>query len=141
MTSPHQFVAAAMTVAMDPTTRSHREFITCFPGECWASREAHTVSVRWLLAKGQAGLLGNEPQVIATADPPRLRKGTRTLIGCSKRRPFAGGEEIRNFAPSHAHRPEFKRAAGPSTTYTQRAKRGLYLVGHPSALRASNKPE
>jgi hypothetical protein len=71
-----------MTVAMDPTARSHPEFITYLRGERRASREARVVRGRWLLATGQARLLGNEPEVIAVADPPRLRKGTRTLIDC-----------------------------------------------------------
>jgi len=31
------------------------------------------VGVRWLPAADQARLLGNEPDVIAVADPPRLR--------------------------------------------------------------------
>jgi hypothetical protein len=130
-----------MTVAMDPTTRSHREFITCLPGERWASREARVVSVRWLLAKGQARLLGNGPEVIAAADPPRLRKVTRTFIGCSNRRPSPAARRFEISRQVMPTVPRFKRAEGPSTTYTQRAKRGFYLVGHPSALRASDKPE
>lgn len=71
-----------MTVTMVNTARSRREFITYLPGERWASRKAHVVSVRWLLAIDQARLLGNEPEVIAVADPPRLREGKRTLIDC-----------------------------------------------------------
>ncbi len=51
----------------------HREFIAHLAAERWALREAHVVGVRWLPAADQARLLGNEPDVIAVADPPRLR--------------------------------------------------------------------
>jgi hypothetical protein len=102
-----------MTVTMVNTARSHREFITYLPGERWASREAHVVSVRWLLATDQARLLGNEPDVIAVADPPRLREGKRALIDClqapllhrwERITPVAALETLRPRCPLHQWR-------------------------------------
>ena len=58
----------------------HREFIAHLAAERWALREAHVVGVRWLPAADQARLLGNEPDVIAVADPPRLREGKHALV-------------------------------------------------------------
>ena len=69
-----------MNLAMVATAQWHREFVAHLAAECWALCEAHVVGVRWLPAANQARLLGNEPDVIAVADPPRLREGKHALV-------------------------------------------------------------
>jgi hypothetical protein len=65
---------------MVPTTQWHREFIAHLAAERWALREAQVVSVRWQAAADQTRLLGNEPDVIAVANPPRLGEGKHALV-------------------------------------------------------------
>ena len=77
---PYRFVAAAMNLTMMPTAQWHREFVADLAAECGALREAHMVGVRWLPAADQARLFGNETDVIAVADPARLRKGEHALV-------------------------------------------------------------
>ena len=69
-----------MNLAMVATAQWHGEFIAHLAAEGWALREAHVVGVRWLPAANQARLLGNEPDVIAVANPPRLREGKHALV-------------------------------------------------------------
>ena len=77
---PHWFVAAVMNLAMVTAAQWHGEFIAHFAAERWALRKAHVVGIRWLPATDQARLLGDEPDVIAIADPSRLREGKHALI-------------------------------------------------------------
>ena len=76
----NRFVAAAMDLAMMAAAQGHREFVADLAAERWALREAKVVGVRWLPAADQARLLGNETDVIAVADPPRLREGEHALV-------------------------------------------------------------
>ena len=69
-----------MNLAMVTAAQWHGEFIAHLAAEGWALREAHVVGVRGLPATDQARLLGNEPDVIAVADPPRLREGKHALV-------------------------------------------------------------
>ena len=69
-----------MNLAMVAAAQWHREFIAHLAAECSALREAHVVGIRRLPATDQARLLGNEPDVIAVADPPRLWECKGALI-------------------------------------------------------------
>jgi hypothetical protein len=79
---PHRFVAAAMIATMVNTARSRREFITYLPGRALGFAQSARGGRSMVAGTDQARLLGNEPEVIAVADPPRLREGNRTLIDC-----------------------------------------------------------
>ena len=69
-----------MNFAMVTAAQRYREFIAYFAAKRRALREAHVMGVRWLPAADQARLLGNETDVIAVADPPRLREGKHALV-------------------------------------------------------------
>ena len=77
---PRGFVATAMNLAMMTAAQWDSEFIAHFAAERWALREAKVVGVRRLSAADQTRLLGDEPDVISIADPPRLREGKHALI-------------------------------------------------------------
>ena len=69
-----------MNLAMMAAAQRHRVFIADLAAERWALREAYMVGVRWLPAADQARLFGNETDVIAVANPARLRKGEHALV-------------------------------------------------------------
>src|ERR1700679_4133489 len=69
-----------MNLAMMATAQWYGEFIAHLAAERWALREAQVVSVRWQAAADQTRLLGNEPDVIAVANPPRLRESKHALV-------------------------------------------------------------
>src|ERR1700691_3807144 len=94
----HRFVAAVVNLAMMATAQWHREFVADLAAEGSALREAYVVSVRWLPAANQTRLLRNEPDVLAVADPPRLREGKHALVNSS-------GAPFPSAAEGNARRP------------------------------------
>ena len=90
---PNRFVATAMDFAMVPAAQRHRELITRLSPKCWALREADMVGVRWSPPTDQARLFGNETDVIAIADPPRLREARTLLSIFSERSRLTGFTE------------------------------------------------
>jgi hypothetical protein len=69
-----------MNFTVVTTTQRHREFIAHLAAQRRTLRKAQVVGVRWLPAADQARMFGNESDVIAVADPPRLREGKHTLV-------------------------------------------------------------
>ena len=63
-----------MNLTMVPAAQWHGEFVAHLAAKRLALRETQVVGVRRLPATDQARLLGNEPDVITIADPPRLRQ-------------------------------------------------------------------
>jgi hypothetical protein len=87
-----------MNLTMVTTAQWHREFVAYLAAECWALCEAHMVGVRRFAAANQARLLGNEPDVIAVANPARLGKGKHALVDSS-------GAPLPSAAEGNARRP------------------------------------
>ena len=77
---PHRFVAAAMNLAMVSSTQWHGEFVADRAAERWALRKPHVVGIRWLPGANQAGLLGNELDVVPIANPARFRKSEFAFV-------------------------------------------------------------
>ncbi len=63
-----------------PRHKRHGELVADLAAERPALREAQVVRVRRLAAADQARLLGDESDMVAVADPPRLRQGERALV-------------------------------------------------------------
>jgi hypothetical protein len=77
-----------MQFAMVTATQRNGELVTDFATECRVLREAQMMSVRRLSAANQARLLGNEPDMIAVAQPARLREIENALIDRPQARLF-----------------------------------------------------
>jgi hypothetical protein len=112
---PNGFVAAAMNIAMVPTAQWHREFVAHLAAERWALCEAHVVGVRWSPATDQARLLGNEPDVIAVADPPWLGESKHALVN-------SFGAPLPSAAEVNARRPwlQAQRSCCPVSQFRRR---------------------
>jgi hypothetical protein len=77
---PHRFVAAAMNLAMVSSTQRYGEFVADLAAECWALRKPQVVGIRWLPGANQAGLLGNELDVVPIANPARFWKSELAFV-------------------------------------------------------------
>jgi len=72
---PRRFIAMAMEFAMMTAAKRDGELVANFAAQCAALGKAQVVGVAGLPAAEQAGLLRDEPEVIAVADTPWLREG------------------------------------------------------------------
>ena len=92
-----------MNLAVVTSAQRHYEFIAHLAAERWTLRKAHVVGVRWLAAADQARLFGNEADVIAVANPPRLREGQHALVdsfGAPLPNPARGSSRVPRFRGS-----------------------------------------
>ena len=77
---PSGFVATAVHLAMMSSTQGDGELIADLAAECPALRKAQVVGIRGLTAANQARLLGHMSDVIAVANPARLRQRQHTFV-------------------------------------------------------------
>ena len=77
---PRGFVATAMHLAMMSATQGDGELVADLAPKCPALREAQVVSVTGLATANQTRLLGHMSDVLAVANPARLRQCQRTFI-------------------------------------------------------------
>ena len=71
---PRGFIAMAMDFAVVAPAERDGELVADFAAECAALGEAQVMGVAGLPAADQAGLLCDEPEVIAVTDTPRFRE-------------------------------------------------------------------
>jgi hypothetical protein len=69
-----------MNLAMVTAAQWYGDFIAHLPSERRALGEAHMVGVRRFAAADQAPLPGNEPDVLAVANSPRLGEDKHALV-------------------------------------------------------------
>jgi hypothetical protein len=69
-----------MNFSVVTAAQRHGEFIAHLAAQRRALRKAQVVGVRRLPPADQARLFGNEPDVIAVANPPRLREGKQAFV-------------------------------------------------------------
>ena len=110
-----------MNLAMVTAAQWYGEFIAHLAAERGALREAHMVGVRRFAAADQAGLLSNEPDVIAVANSPRLGEDKHALVD--------------GFAAPLANRPEGIAGGAPGfrrcgfIDRSDRSRRRCWLTG------------
>ena len=77
---PRGFVSVAMELAMMPAAEGHRELIAGLSAKRPALDKAQVVGVTGSSSADQAGLLGDEADVVAVADAPGLRMDQNGLV-------------------------------------------------------------
>jgi hypothetical protein len=77
---PGRFITAAVDFPMVPATHWYRELIAHFACHGAALCVAKVVRIGRPAPANKAGLLGNEFDVIAIANPARLRQGERAFV-------------------------------------------------------------
>ena len=77
---PSGFVATAMHLAMVSSTQGDGELIADLSAECPALREAQVMGIAGLATANQTRLLGHMSNVIAVANPARLRQCQHTFV-------------------------------------------------------------
>jgi hypothetical protein len=77
---PRGFVAVAMELAMMPPAKRHGELVAGFSTKRPALGKAQVVGVTGSSSADQAGLLGDEADVVAVADAAGLRMDENRLI-------------------------------------------------------------
>ena len=106
LSPPRGFVATAMHLAMMSTAQGDGELIADFSSECPALRKAQVVCIARLAVANQTRLLGHVSNVLAVANPARLRQGQHALIDYLRSRPVLWlrrtrtpqGQGLRRFA-------------------------------------------
>ena len=91
---PRGFVAAAMHLAMMPSTQGHGEFIADLAAECPALRKSQVVGIARLPTANQTRLLGYISEMLAVPHSARLRQSQRALINCLCSRQFLWPSQI-----------------------------------------------
>jgi hypothetical protein len=77
---PRNFVAAAVHLAVMPSTQWNGELIADLSPESSALREPEMMSIRGAPTANQTGLLGNKLDVLPIADPSGLGTDQRAFI-------------------------------------------------------------
>ena len=79
---PRGFIAAAMHLAMVPSTQRHSELIADLAAECPALRKSQVVGIAGLPTANQTRLFGHISDVLAVPNPARLRQSQHALVDC-----------------------------------------------------------
>jgi hypothetical protein len=77
---PGRFITAAVDFPMVSATHWYGELIAHFAGQGAALCKSQVVGIGRPSPANKAGLLGNEFDVIAIANPARLRQGERAFV-------------------------------------------------------------
>jgi len=77
---PCGFIAAAMDLAMMASTQGDSELIADLASKRPVLREVQMMVIRWETAANEASLLGYVPNIIAVANPARLRQRQHALV-------------------------------------------------------------
>ncbi len=77
---PCDFIAAAVNLAMVPSTQWDGEFIADLAPECRGLRKSEVVGIGGLSTANQTRVLSDSFDVIPIASPARFRQGQHTLI-------------------------------------------------------------
>jgi hypothetical protein len=77
---PRPFISVPMDFAMMPSTQGHSEFIADLAAECPALREPQVVRIAGPAAANQTRLLCHMSDMLAVANPARLRQGQHTFV-------------------------------------------------------------